>query len=308
MANIVIIGGQAASGRTTAAKSVAMRLGAVHVDLGMLCRAAALHMDATGQCPEPGRLVPLWDASGHMRVVLDGTDATERLDDPALSVRAAELAAPTAPGPWLWTVLDPLLSRILASGRKAVIDGDLPSGHVLPCGAVEFRLFADRLARVRRRVAAYPGIDEAAALADLAAMDGAMAFRSSNVTPGHVPVVEIDATSMSPKAVVSEILRLLRGDAETMPEIPEPDRCASVVDDWLLRMFMHVQALQYRLTFGRPISAMSDGEKAAVVRAMRPFLGVDPADATESDVRRAERLSRNAVYAALHETRKKEKT
>lgn len=305
MADIIVIGGQAASGRTTAAKTVAMRLHAVHVDVGMLQVAAALHVDDAEQRPDQERLAPLWDAAGRMHVLLDGADVTEKLGDPALSVRTAGL---TASGSRLWPVLDRLLSQALASGRKTVLDGNLPSGHVLPGGAVEFRLFADRLARVRRRVAAYPGIDEATALADLAAMDAAMTFRSPSITPGHVPVIEIDATSTSPDAVVGEILRLLRDNAGTVPETPDADRHGSVVDDWLLRMFVHVQALQYRLTFGRPISAMSDGEKAAVIRAMRPFLGVDPVNATEADVRRTERLSRNAVYAVLHKTRKKEKT
>jgi cytidylate kinase len=149
---IITIDGPAGAGKSSAARTLAQRLGFEFLDTGAMYRAVALAALRAGVNPreEPAleRLVsslPLEMPPGG-RVLLDAEDVTEL-------IRTSEVTASTgavADSPAVRRRLAQM-QRAIASGRNMVCEGRDQGTIVFPDAACKFFMFADPLERARRR-------------------------------------------------------------------------------------------------------------------------------------------------------------
>jgi cytidylate kinase len=157
MASFVItIDGPAASGKSTAARSLAERLGADFLDTGAMYRAVALAVleqdcdprdeaavlaviESGKFCFEPG--------PGGMRVLIDGADVTEKIRAPEVTRAAGDLAAARGVRKRLVE-----MQRLFAGSREKVVTEGRDQGTVVfPDADVKIYLTADARPRARRR-------------------------------------------------------------------------------------------------------------------------------------------------------------
>jgi cytidylate kinase len=99
---IITVDGLAGSGKSTLAKAVADRLGFIHLNTGLLYRAVALaalrrsidphDVDALALMLPQRQLALVRDAAGTTRVLLDGEDVTDSVQQPHIS-EATSVAA-----------------------------------------------------------------------------------------------------------------------------------------------------------------------------------------------------------------------
>lgn len=148
---IVTIDGPAGSGKSTAAKELARRLGFDRLDTGAMYRAVALAaMRASVELTDESALgelvarVRLEMPPG--RVLLDGEDVTGLIRTPEVSEGASKVAVSRAVRSRL---VD--LQRRIAAGRDMVCEGRDQGTVVFPDAGCKFFLVADPVERARRR-------------------------------------------------------------------------------------------------------------------------------------------------------------
>jgi len=219
---VVAIDGPAAAGKTTVARALADRLGAMLFDTGTLYRAVTLaalragvpfadgpalaaladerHIDVTSPSAPDGRLYD---------VRLDGEDVTWPIRDPDVEAHVSEVAA----HPAVRAALLPAQRRI-ADGSAVVMVGRDIGTVVVPDAGVKVFLEASLDERARRRHAELIERGTAAALADvLADLRARDAIdRGREVSPLTVAVdARVIRTDGKPvDQVVDEIERLVR--------------------------------------------------------------------------------------------------
>jgi cytidylate kinase len=150
---IVTIDGPAGSGKSTAAKRLAARLGFDFLDTGATYRAAALAARRAGvswtdddALANLMRTLRLEMPPG--RVLLDGEDVSGLIRTPEISQGASIVAA--RPSVRLCLAA---LQRQIAAGRDVVCEGRDQGTVVFPDAGSKFFLVADPEERLRRRVA-----------------------------------------------------------------------------------------------------------------------------------------------------------
>lgn len=152
---IVAIDGPSASGKSTAGKELAKRLGYLYIDTGAMYRAVALAATREGiSYEEVDRLVELAhqiriDLKGEPRnlhVFLDGEDVSEAIRTPEISSGASKVSA-------IAGVRHALVERQREMGAVGgvVMDGRDIGTHVFPRADIKFFLIADIIERARRR-------------------------------------------------------------------------------------------------------------------------------------------------------------
>lgn len=148
---IVTIDGPAGSGKSTAARGLARRLGFQFLDTGAMYRVVAL------KCLENG--VPLDDeqavarraesleiAFSGERVFVDGAEVTEAIRGPDVT----EAASVVAVNPWVRRAMVAQQHK-LAEGKNVVTEGRDQGTVVFPEAECKFFLIADPDERARRR-------------------------------------------------------------------------------------------------------------------------------------------------------------
>lgn len=148
---IVTIDGPAGSGKSTAARGLAARLGFEFLDTGAMYRAVALALNRLGvayEAPEVEFLL----ASIHVdmepgKVILDGEEVTSLIRTPELSSGASKVAAVPCVRHYLVKQ-----QRQIAQGRQMVCEGRDQGTVVFPHAECKFFLVASPLARARRRM------------------------------------------------------------------------------------------------------------------------------------------------------------
>jgi cytidylate kinase len=149
---IITIDGPAGAGKSSAARTLAQRLGFEFLDTGAMYRAVALAALRAGVNPRDEQAIerlvsslPL-DMPPGGRVLLDGEDVTNL-------IRTSEVTAATgavADSPAVRRRLAQM-QRTIAEGRNMVCEGRDQGTIVFPDAVCKFFMFADPLERARRR-------------------------------------------------------------------------------------------------------------------------------------------------------------
>ena len=159
MADLIItIDGPAASGKSTAARLLANRLGASFLDTGAMYRAVTLAaMRAGVNLNDEQKLLDVIqkhefqfsDRSGKMAVCIDGSDVTEYIRGPEVTANARYIAAAAKVRERLVQ-----MQRRFAAGRRKIVTEGRDQGTVAFHDAdIKFYLTADLAERAKRRQA-----------------------------------------------------------------------------------------------------------------------------------------------------------
>ena len=124
----VAIDGPAGAGKSSLAKALAQRLGAVYVDTGAIYRAVGLSIARQGgDCRKPEDVLPRlpeikltldFGSDGLQRMYLNGEDVTEAIRDNAVSAYASQVSAIPEVRAFLLE-----MQRQLAAEQSVVMDG-----------------------------------------------------------------------------------------------------------------------------------------------------------------------------------------
>jgi len=155
---IVTIDGPAASGKSTVARLLAQRIGALFLDTGAMYRAVTLAaMRAGADAADVEGVLDLIERTafgfvpqaGGMLVSIDGQDVTESIRDPEVTARVGAIAAA---GPVRARLVD--IQRAFARTADRIVTEGRDQGTVaFPDADVKFFLYADPSERARRRQA-----------------------------------------------------------------------------------------------------------------------------------------------------------
>lgn len=218
MSAVVAVDGPAASGKSTAARRVARRLGYRHLNSGLLYRAvawAALREGWTEAAPEEverrlgGLELALVPADEGYRVRVGG-------ERPGRELRSEEVAEAASRVSRLAPVRERVnrLIRDEASRRPLVCDGRDVGTVIFPEADLKVWLTASPRERARRRLAEEDGRVTPERLRRTAerirARDEADAGRSLDPLRRAEGAVEIDTTELEPEGVVERILEEAR--------------------------------------------------------------------------------------------------
>src|SRR5947209_649749 len=148
---IVTIAGPAGSGKSSAARELARRLGFEFLDTGAMYRAVSFALVRDGVSETDAAALQAWLPTLKLEVPpgvvrLDGEDIAGRIRTPEITALASRLAAIPAVRHFLVG-----LQRSVAEGRNLVCEGRDQGTVVFPQAERKFFLDADRTERARRR-------------------------------------------------------------------------------------------------------------------------------------------------------------
>ncbi len=150
---IIVVDGPAGAGKSTVSIRLAERLSYRYLDTGALYRAIAYQADREGASGEEAlrilckkTRIDLATENGKTRVFIDGTDATEEIRTPRISMLASRISALPAVRSGLLA-----LQRKMAEGGGVVAEGRDMGTVVFPQADVKFFLKASLDERARRR-------------------------------------------------------------------------------------------------------------------------------------------------------------
>jgi CMP/dCMP kinase len=218
LTDIVAIDGPAGSGKSTAARLVAKKIGYAYVDTGAMYRALTLKaLRESVDFNDEKSLIELSDAaqidirskvSGDIEVMLDGEDVASLIRTPELT----ECVAYIAKIPRIREKMKHAQRGIGMRGR-AVFEGRDIGTVVFPEAAHKFYIDADFDERVRRRhkelVANGPVVSYEDVSRDLSARDHKDLTRSIGPLKAADDAVRIDTTHMTIDEVVDKIVSLI---------------------------------------------------------------------------------------------------
>jgi cytidylate kinase len=194
----IAIDGPAAAGKTTLARRLAEELGYLFVPTGAMYRAAAL-AKRRGLPPERARI----EVRAGGRILLEGEDVTELLDDPALDELSSQVAVDSAVRRHLVA-----LQREIAAGRQVVMEGRDIGTVVLPEAELKIFLWATPEERARRRLRERGGNLEEI-LAAIRRRDERDSTRQDSPLRPAPDAVLLDTTGRSPQEVLQRALELV---------------------------------------------------------------------------------------------------
>jgi CMP/dCMP kinase len=211
---IVTIDGPAGAGKSSAARSLAQRLGFEFLDTGAMYRAVTLALLRAGcDLADTKSLTGLLDAMRLEmppgRVVLDGEDVTGIIRTPQLT----GLTGATADNALIRRRLV-ALQRAIALGRNFVTEGRDQGTIVFPDATCKFFLVADPVERARRRHREMLSRGQTIAFDEVLAAQRLRDERDTarNIAP-MVPAVDaiiLDSTALTPEQVVVVMEREVR--------------------------------------------------------------------------------------------------
>lgn len=152
----IAIDGPAGAGKSTIARAVADRLGAMYLDTGAMYRAVGLYFlrrgldnDARAVAERIGEVrLTVKPEGGKQRMYLDGEDVTEAIRTPEASLAASHVAAVPEVRERMVA-----LQREIARGYSIVMDGRDIGTKVLPDATLKLFITASAEVRAQRRYA-----------------------------------------------------------------------------------------------------------------------------------------------------------
>ena len=211
----IAIDGPAGAGKSTIAKALAERLGAIYLDTGAMYRTVALYMhdaDINGAesiaraVNDPKIEVQFVNGKQHM--LLNGVDVNDRLRTPEASMMASRVSAVPAVRERLVA-----LQREIAAGHAVVMDGRDIGTKVLPNATLKVYLTASCEVRAERRFAelkeSNPNLTLEQVLADIVERDYNDAHREASPMYQASDSIRIDTSNMNRDQVVAAIIDLL---------------------------------------------------------------------------------------------------
>jgi CMP/dCMP kinase len=214
MRTVVAIDGPAASGKSSAAKEVSLRLGYSYVDSGAFYRAVTWwilrrNADPTSASQVAALVAGIQLASGFENdeafLHIGGADVTAHL-------REDEVNRAVSPVSLVPTVRERLTNHLrdLASQRDVVVEGRDIGSIVFPETPFKFYIDASQNVRQRRRKA--EGQDDQIALRDR--VDSSRSNAPLKIAGG---AILIDSTHLTVDRVVEEIIRHLKAKGLSVP-------------------------------------------------------------------------------------------
>ena len=211
---IVTIDGPAGSGKSTAARGLAARLGFDFLDTGAMYRAVAVALARRGTDPADDLGVELALTDIHIemppgRVLLNGEDVTAAIRTPAASQGASKVAVIPAVRAFLAAE-----QRRIAAGRDMVCEGRDQGTFVFPDAAFKFFLTADPRARAVRRLHELEARGERHTLEEVLSAqqerDARDASRDLAPMRPAADAVILDTTDLSPDEVLARLEEVVR--------------------------------------------------------------------------------------------------
>ncbi len=213
---IVAIDGPAGAGKSTLARRVALRVGAVYIDTGAMYRAIALWAIRTGiPLDDSHRLEALAKnasiefVAGNDRLLLNGEDVTEAIRTPEVASAASEVAAVAAVRR---AMVD--IQREIAARASVVMEGRDIGTVVFPDADVKIFLDANSEIRAQRRA---DELAEKKIPFDLDRLRQQIEERDSrDRNRAASPLLQaqdatyLDSSRLTPIEVEEEILRIIR--------------------------------------------------------------------------------------------------
>jgi len=215
---VVAIDGPAGAGKSTVTKLVAERLGYLLVDTGALYRTIALAAQLRSvSWDDSQRVEALADElvesqavamvrgdDGRMRVLLEGSDVSDRIRTQDIGQGASKVSA--MPGVRS-ALLD--MQRSAGKGGGVVLEGRDIGTVVFPDAEAKFFLTANTDERARRRVAeltaAGKPVDTEQTKAEIIARDTRDSTRAAAPLRKADDAIEIDSSALGPDAVVAKM-------------------------------------------------------------------------------------------------------
>jgi cytidylate kinase len=253
---VVTIDGPAGSGKSTASKLLAARLGATFLDTGAMYRAVTwAALQDRVNLEDPAQLVPVIDhhrfrfevVRGVMQVMVDGVDITSQIRDPALTANVRYVAAC---GPMREKLVE-MQRQFARRFERIVTEGRDQGSVVFPDASAKFFLTADVAERARRRQteleAAGQKTDFEQLRQAIESRDRSDENRSVGPLKPAADAIIVDTTKLSIEQVVEELLRRIEqrggnGDerAEGTKKIDRTRIGSSVTWYWVARFICKV--------------------------------------------------------------------
>ncbi len=215
---IVTIDGPAASGKSTAARLLAQKLGASFLDTGAMYRAVTLAAMKAGVDPnnQEELLGVLQEhkfrfsvRAGRMRISIDAVDVTEMIRNPQVTANARYIAA----APKVREKLIEMQRQFAADRQKIVTEGRDQGTVAFVDATVKFYLTADPAERARRRQAELGNKDGCESLEQIQKAIEERDKSDENRTAGPLKpakdAIVVDTTNLSIDEVVDKLLKLV---------------------------------------------------------------------------------------------------
>lgn len=214
----IAIDGPSAAGKSTIAKAISGRTGALYLDTGAMYRAIGLYMLRRGIDPWDVRAVvaalgePSVDVSyveGTQHVFLNGEDVSGAIREHRVSDAASAVSA-------VPEVRERLVAmqQEIAAGKSVVMDGRDIGTKVLPNATLKIYLVADPKVRAERRHKELlekgqgTGYDEV--LGDILRRDYNDSHRAASPLCMALDAIEIDSSELGPDQVADKVIALLK--------------------------------------------------------------------------------------------------
>ena len=215
---IITIDGPAGVGKSTAARMLAGKTGAVFLDTGATYRAVTLAaLQAGVDLDDAGAVLGLMDRTRFefvhegdvLKVVIDGQDATAAIRTPAVTEQVKRVACQPA----LRSRLVELQRRFAAQFDRVVTEGRDQGTVVFPEAASKFFLTAEPRERARRRYRELTGagkdVDFETLVRQIAERDASDENRSVGPLVPASDAIVIDTTHIDAEGVVDTMLGLI---------------------------------------------------------------------------------------------------
>lgn len=217
---VITIDGPAGVGKSTVARMLAERLGAVFLDTGAMYRAVTVAaLDAGADLEDPAALADLMDRTDFrfvhdgplLRAYVDGRDVTREIRDPDVTEQVRHIASQPA----LRSRLVAMQQAFAARYDRVVTEGRDQGTVAFPDARCKFFLTADAAERARRRAkdlaAAGKTVDLDRLQQQIVSRDESDINRSTGPLKPAADAVQIDTTDINAEQVVDRMTQIIEG-------------------------------------------------------------------------------------------------